>query len=75
MRIQIKAMGMLKERTPPGGVLELEGSPTIADMLDQLEIDAEAIQAVTINGAIERDQSRRLVDGDDIVILPPVGGG
>lgn len=75
MKIQVKLMGMLKEHMPAGGHLELAESSTIEDALRQLGIEAATIQAISVNGSIERDQQRCLADKDEIVVLPPVGGG
>ena len=75
MKIQIKLVGMLKDRTPEGISLELPVNSTIENVLAQLDILSETIQAVSVNGSIERDKSRTLVDGDELVVLPPVGGG
>ena len=75
MRIQIKLMGMLKDRSPEGDVLELDDDASVDDVMSKLGIATETIQAVTVNGSIERDKSRSLTDGDELVILPPVGGG
>ena len=75
MKVQIKLMGMLKDRTPGGGELELPPAATIDDVLTALEIDSETIQAFSVNGSIERDKARALSDGDELTVLPPVGGG
>jgi len=75
MKIQVKLMGVLKDRAPDGGSLEVGYGATIADVLSTLEIAAETIQAVTVNGSIEHDKGRSLSGGDELVILAPVGGG
>ena len=75
MKVRIKLMGMLKDRAPAGDGLELEDGATISDALMKLAVASETIQAVTLNGSLERDKGRALVDGDELVILPPVGGG
>ena len=75
MRIQIKLMGMLKDRTPEGGRLDLADAASIHDVLNVLEIDGDTVQAFSVNGSIERDKQRTLNDGDELIILPPVSGG
>lgn len=75
MNIRVKLMGMLKDRSPDDGSLELAADATIDDLLAALEIQSETIQAVTVNGAIERNKGRALTDNDEVVVLPPVGGG
>lgn len=75
MKIQLKLMGMLKDRTPPDGLLELQEAATIGDVLQRLEIASDGVQVFSVNGSIERNQDRELTDGDDLTVLPPVGGG
>ena len=75
MIIQIKLMGMLKSQSPANGQLELVAGATVQDALVALAVDQAGLQAVTVNGAIERDFSRTLHEGDELVGLPPVGGG
>lgn len=75
MKIKVKLMGMLKDRTPEGGQVDLNVGATIADVLAQLKVDANAVQVFSINGAIERDQATQLNDQDELIVLPPVGGG
>jgi len=75
MKIKVKLMGMLKDKTPDGGELDLEDKATIADVLAALEIDPDSVQAFSINGAIQRDQTTMLSEDDELIVLPPVGGG
>lgn len=75
MQIRVKLMGLLKDKTPADGCLELENDATIEEALARLEIPAEKAQAFTVNGSFERDRNRRLSDGDELSVIPPVGGG
>lgn len=75
MKIRIKLMGMLKDRTPADGQMDLPADATIADVLAELEIDADAIQVFSVNGSIQRDQATQLSENDELIVLPPVGGG
>ena len=74
-QIQVKLMGVLKKRTPPRGVLELEDGTTLAQAFSTLELPTSRIHAVSLNGQVERDFSRTLKPGDELIVLPPVGGG
>ena len=73
--IQIKLMGMLKDKGPPGDQLQLSDDATIADSLLAMEIPVESVHVFTVNGTLERDKTRVLADGDELTVLPPVGGG
>ena len=75
MQIRLKLMGMLKARTPPGGALEVADGATIDDVLRALEITSPAVRVFTVNGQFERDRSRVLAANDELVAIPPVGGG
>ncbi len=75
MIIRLKLMGVIKDRTPEGGALEIADGATITDVLAALDIAADSVQTFTVNGRLERDRSRTLADGDELSILPPVGGG
>jgi thiamine biosynthesis protein ThiS len=68
-------MGILKNREPEGGEMEFAAAASISDVLESLGIESKAIQAVSVNGSIERNKDRALQDGDELTILPPVGGG
>lgn len=75
MRVRVKLLGTLREQNPSGSVLDLSDWATIADALRALEISAPQVQAVAVNGRIERDYRRRLAGGDELTVLPPVSGG
>lgn len=75
MRITIKLMGMLKDQTPENGRMDLPADATIGDVLTALNVDQEAVQVFSVNGSIQRDQATKLIDGDELIVLPPVGGG
>ena len=68
-------MGVLRDKTPAGGALQMSENGTIRDALEALEIPPEIAQTFTVNGQLSRDQSLVLNDSDELTILPPVGGG
>lgn len=75
VEIQVKLMGVLKDKMPEDGRLELPDAGTIQDALDVLGIATETVHVFTLNGQLERDKSRRLSNADELTVLPPVGGG
>jgi len=75
MQIRLKLMGMLKDRTPPGGALEVPDGATIDDVLRALEIAPQTVRVFTVNGQFERDRTRVLAANDELAAIPPVGGG
>ena len=75
MQINVKPMGMLRDHAPADGILELPAEATIAHVMARLDIPADAVQVFSVNGSIERDENRQLADGDELTLLPPVGGG
>ena len=75
MKIQLKLMGVLKDKTPEGDAIDLPDGATIDQALAVMEIQADRIQVITINSSIERDRGRVLVEGDELSVIPPVGGG
>jgi sulfur carrier protein ThiS len=75
MHVRLKLMGMLKARTPAGGVLEVADGATIDDVLRALEVAPQTIRVFTVNGQFERDRGRVLAPDDELTVIPPVGGG
>jgi sulfur carrier protein ThiS len=75
IQVHVKLMGMLKEKTPAGGMLELADGATVATALEHLQIPPQSVQLVTVNGQLVRDSNRSLAPNDELTILPPVGGG
>jgi len=75
MQIQLKLMGMLKEKSPQGDMLELATGAVIRDALLALELDIDSVQVFTVNDDLVRDKSHPLAEGDQLSIFPPVGGG
>ena len=73
--IHIKLMGMLQDKTPLNGTLDLPDNATIQSVLDFLAIDSNTVHVFTVNGDLTRDKSLPLESGIELVVLPPVGGG
>jgi len=75
VRIRLKLMGVLKPRTPAGGAVEVADGATIDDVLRALDIAAPSLRVFTVNGVFERDRARVLAHDDELIVIPPVGGG
>ena len=75
MKIQVKLMGMLKDQTPEGGVIELPAGATIESALVAMDIPVDSVHVFTVNGQLIRDRGHELADGDEFTVVPPVGGG
>jgi sulfur carrier protein ThiS len=75
MRLKLNLMGTLKVKAPPDGSLDLPNGGTINDVLGALDIPADSVQIVMVNSKPQGDRTHQLVDGDELTILPPVGGG
>ena len=75
MVVRLKLMGMLKDKTPESAALDLPAGATIEDALQALDIPTASIQVLMVNGKLERDRGRLLAEGDELSVLPPVGGG
>ncbi len=74
MKIRLKLMGVLRERTPEEMPDWPEGT-TIRDVLSQIGVETSEVQICSVNGALARDLDRPLHDNDELQVLPPVGGG
>jgi sulfur carrier protein ThiS len=75
MIIGVKLMGILKDKAPANGQLELPDGGSIEDALRALGIATDSVNVFTVNGEVERDRCRALSAADELTILPPVGGG
>jgi len=75
IRIRVKLMAALKEKTPEGAVLELPGGSTISDALAAMDVPSNFVHLVMVNNQMERDRGRELTDDDELMVMPPVGAG
>jgi molybdopterin synthase catalytic subunit len=81
IRVRLRSFGPLRSVfTPEGAVRELDADETVAGLLQTLSaegvIDSVTLRsaAVAVNHAFAAS-SRKLEDGDEVAILPPVSGG
>jgi molybdopterin converting factor small subunit len=75
MKIRIKLMGVLKDKTPADGTLDVPHGATIEEVLRVLDISTQTVQVCTVNGTLERNLQRTLAVDDELSVVPPVGGG
>jgi len=75
MKISVKLMASLRDRTPEGGVLELPDEATVNQALEALEVPGDHVHLVMVNNQMEKDRDRALAADDELIVLPPVGAG
>lgn len=75
MKIRVKLMGILRSKSPPGNQVEIAPGATIDDVLAALGIPGNHVMLVSVNGKHQKDRTARLSPDDDLMILPPAGGG
>ena len=75
MEIRVKLMGILKDKSPSNGKIELPEGGTIEDALRVVGIPVDSVQVFTVNGQVDRNRRRALTADDELTVLPPMGGG
>jgi len=79
MQINVKLFASLQRYKPDvfageAFLVELPEGSTLADVVEHLEIRANEVKVMFVNGRA-RAEMYRLQDGDEVGIFPPVGGG
>jgi molybdopterin synthase sulfur carrier subunit len=77
--VQVKLFATLRQRYPDLEIgepmpVELPEGTTAGQLLVHLKIPDDQVKIVFINHVI-RNRDHVLVDGDDVGVFPPVGGG
>jgi molybdopterin converting factor small subunit len=76
MRVKVELHAVLRELLPGGkGEVEVQTASTVTDLLDQLKVDPELRELVTINGDQIHDLATQLREGDTVAVFPAVAGG
>jgi hypothetical protein len=77
MRVSVRLHAVLRDLIEGGvGEIELAEGATITALLDQLGVDAELRELVTLNGEQVSDfDNTKLADGDKLEVFPAVAGG
>lgn len=82
MKVRVLAFAQVRELLGGGSHdLQVEEGATVSDVWDALADRYSAISPlaqstrIARNGRIVRDGGERVEDGDELSLLPPVGGG
>lgn len=77
MKVSVRLHAVLRDLLPGGnGDIDLPDGATVTALLDQLGIDAELRELVTVNGEQVADfESTGLREGDEVQVFPAVAGG
>jgi len=77
MKVRVELQAYLEKFSPNGAPrfeLELPDGATVDRLLRELAIPDDGTQVTTGNNA-RGDFERRLQDGDEIILIPPLAGG
>jgi len=72
--VQIRLVGLLKKYGPEQASVTLEAGQTVGDVIRELGLDPDLVAIVMVNGR-QKSKSDRLEPGDELKLLPMVGGG
>lgn len=72
--IEVRVFATLRQGRDKVTMLPPEGIATAADILSLLDIPAEEVSILLING-FHRKPETPVKDGDIVALFPPVGGG
>lgn len=77
MKVTVQLHAVLRGLLPGGrGEVDLPEGAKVADLLDQLAIEPEMRELVTVNAVqVEDHAGTALSDGDDVQVYPAVAGG
>lgn len=77
MGVKVKLVGFLKKYAPQGESLDLEDADgrTVAEVAADLGIPPASVSITLVNGHYVKPRSYVLQEGDELTLLPPIGGG
>jgi len=77
MGVKVKLVGFLRKYAPQGENLNLENADgrTVAEVMAELGIVPASVSVVLVNGHYVKPRSYVLQEGDELTLLPPIGGG
>jgi molybdopterin converting factor small subunit len=79
MIVHVKLFATLRRHYPHLGIgepmnVELEVGATIGELVTQLQLPADQVKVVFVNGIVQETE-HVLNAGDEVGFFPPVGGG
>ncbi len=77
--VHVKLFATLRQHRPGLGLgeafpVELQDGATVGDLVQSLKLPEDQVKLIFVN-ALYAELDRALVDGDEVGIFPPVGGG
>ncbi len=75
MKIRLKLMGNLRAKLADGNTLDVPDGTTIDGVLKKLDIPSNHVHLVMVNDRHELDRTYALTLDDELMVMPPVGGG
>jgi len=77
MGVKVKLVGFLRKYAPQRGSIDLDDADgrTVAEMMADLGIVPASVSVVLVNGHYVKPRSYVLQEGDEVTLLPPIGGG
>jgi molybdopterin converting factor small subunit len=83
MKVTVKLFATLTDHLPPGTrgnqvVIDAEDQACIEELLARFQVGPSVAHLVLVNGVFiprEERRSRCLVEGDELAVFPPIGGG
>ena len=77
MKINLKLYSILRDKLPAENkgkaVLNIANESIIADILEKYKINRRVV--ISLNGSHVTDKTRKLKDGDEIIIFSSISGG
>ena len=78
VRVRVRFFAMLRERLGPGGEREVRPGTTAAALWRAIVAQHTGLAKVRVRFAVNEEYvpgGRRLADGDELAVFPPVSGG
>lgn len=72
--VHLTLVGLLKKYGPAQSSLTLEPGRTVIEVIEDLGLNPDLVAIVMVNGR-QKFKSYRLHDGDNVKLVPMVGGG